>query len=137
MAEYVEQIGDVTVTVTVYSRGLRDLVLDPMFAATLTAHAKESKARAVADAKEHDQRGRQWGRRGSQRRTGSYYSESFDTDIGYGTTIDGTARIRARLVNTNPFAMYIEYGNANIQPARRIVRKAAGINRFDAQGDKY
>lgn len=135
MARYEQFVGSTRVVLTGYESGLKQLVTDTMFAPTLTAHAEASKTRAqaLADA----QPTRTWKNRGSKRDTEVRYRSSFETDIGYGITIDGTARIRARLINTNPFAFYIEYGNANIKPARRIVRTAAGINRFDAEGDKY
>lgn len=132
---YEERIGEITVSVDIYDRGLKDLVLDRMFERPLRVHAIASMARAKAITASIPTRF--WGKAGSQRRTQLHYADSFDTDIGYGVTADGTVRIRARLINTNPFAMYIEYGNANIKPARRIVRRAAGIYRFDAEGDKY
>lgn len=135
MARYEEFVGTTRVTLTGYDSGMRKLITDTMFAPVLTKHAEESKVRAQALAEAEPTR--KWENRGSRRRTGKRYRSSFETDIGYGTTIDGTARIRARLINTNPFAFYIEYGNANINPARRIVRTAAGIYRFDAEGDKY
>lgn len=130
---YVENVGGVTVTVTGYDSGLKKLITDPMLGPALLKHAEESKGRAQAAANAYPTR--YWGTAGSQRRTRVHYENSFETDIGYGVSIDGTARIRARLVNTNPFAMYIEYGNRNIN-ARRFVRTATGIHRFDAQGDK-
>jgi hypothetical protein len=130
---YEETVGGTVVVLKGYDSGMRKLVLDEMFARTLMAHANASKVRAIAAAKAYPTR--YWGAHGSQRRTRVHYENSFTVDIGYGVHADGTARIRARLANTNPFALYIEYGNRNIN-ARRFVRTAAGIHRFDAQGDK-
>ncbi len=142
MGTYIERSGGVTVTLRSYDSGMKRMLTDEMFAPALMAHANASKGRAELAAKAYPTR--YWGKHGSQRRVtkpegsgmGKHYEDAFETDIGYGVTADGTARIRARLVNTNPFAHFIEYGNGNIT-ARRFVRKATGIYRFDAQGDKW
>lgn len=131
---YTRRVGGTTVVLEADDEGMRRLLVDRMFAPTLMKHAEQSKARAVAAAKATPTRN--WGPLGSQRRTQVRYENSFDVDAGYGVTAEGNARIYARVLNSNPFALYIEYGNRNLG-ARRIVRQAAGIYRFDAEGDKY
>ena len=133
MARYVRNYGGVTVTLTSDDAGMRRMLVDEMFLPALLKHADESEARAKALAAQLESKS---GRRSSARRTGKRYSQSFDVEYGTGTTRDGNRRIFARLINENPFAFYIEYGNRNLS-ARRIVRTATGINRFDAAGDIY
>jgi hypothetical protein len=134
-AKYERVYHGVRVTLEGDNDGMRRMLVDDMFAPVLMKHAEQSKARAEALAAQFETK-RRAGSRSTARRGGTRYSQSFETDIGYGVTIDGEARIRARLINENPFAFYIEYGNRNLS-ARRIVRTATGINRFDAAGDIY
>ncbi len=132
---YVRTYGGVEVTLTGDDAGMRRMLVDDMFLPTLNLHANRSAARARAIAASYPERS--WPNEGSLRRTGKRYVSSFDTDYGVGINAEGEARVQARVINTNPFAFYIEYGNKNIRPARRIVRSATGINRFDAEGDIY
>lgn len=135
---YVRTYGGVTVTLTGNDKGLRDLISsEQMLLPMLLKHADATEAKAKAIAASYPKR--DWPNDGSRRRSGKRYADSFDIEFGVSprSAESPEARVYARVINSNFFALYIEYGNANIRPARRILRTAAGINRFDAQGDKY
>jgi hypothetical protein len=61
------------------------------------------------------------------------YKESFAVSFGIGVSSKGTKRAFGRLANLAPHALYVEWGNTNIQPYR-VLRRAAGQVEFK---DKY
>lgn len=135
---YVRTYGGVTVTLTGDDKGLHELIAsEQMLLPTLLKYADATEAKAKTIAESYPER--DWPNNGSRRATGKRYTDSFDIEFGVSprSAESPDPRVFARVINWNPFALYIEYGNRNIRPARRILRLAAGVNRFDAEGDLY
>lgn len=125
---YTRQYGNQTVTLIGDDQGMQRMIADSMMHKGLVPVAEAIRARAAATAP-----------KGTGRYSGNF---SVDTGTGRGTVGKGTGRptryprAYARVSNDVKYAFYLEYGNRRFK-AHRTLRKAAGITRFNATGDKY
>lgn len=114
MAPYVRQYGGVTVRLNPDHAGVGRMLRDGMLMKGLFPIGEAIVRRAEATAPRS-------GRGRSARRTGKPYAESFGV-----VPMVRPDRQTVRVFNSNAFAVYIEYGNRNID-AHRTLRTAAGI----------